>query len=78
MAWFTFTRDFDWRGPPRSARHCILCKWAVYAFKRRAEPIEIPDEAATEAEANGAGFRVEPNDEGLPPAPSSSVAEGNR
>lgn len=52
---FRFFRDFDWKGPHP---YCVLCKFAIWAFKKTDDPIEIPEAAAREAEAAGAGERV--------------------
>lgn len=52
MIWFRFTRDFDWWG---KNPHCVFCQLALWAFKRRDEAIEIPEEAAAAAIAAGAG-----------------------
>lgn len=56
MALFKFDKDFAWWGPDRK---CVLCKrLALWMFKKRDAAIEIPDEAATAAEAAGVGRRV--------------------
>lgn len=52
---FRFFRNFDWRAPHP---YCVLCKFVIWAFKKSDEPIEIPEAAALEAEAAGAGERV--------------------
>jgi hypothetical protein len=53
---FRFFRNFDWHAPHP---YCVLCKFVIWAFKKTDEPIEIPEAAALEAEAAGAGERVE-------------------
>lgn len=55
MALFKFDRDFHWWG---KNPNCAACAMALWFFARGARTIEVPDDAARDAEAAGAGKRV--------------------
>lgn len=53
-ALFQFDRDFPWWGPNTK---CLGCALVLYMFKRGA-PVEVPEQAAIDAERANAGKRV--------------------
>lgn len=60
MALFKFDKDFKWWGIAPN-RKCKICKaLSLWMFKASDRVLDIPDEAARDAEAAGAGRRVTP------------------
>jgi hypothetical protein len=58
MALFKFDQDFKWWGVAPN-RKCKICKaLSLWMFKAGSRVIEIPEEAARDAEAAGVGKRV--------------------
>jgi len=57
MKMVKFVRDFDWWGPHPN---CIVCKWALFAFKRSDVAIPISPEAAKAAIDAGAAVEAKP------------------
>jgi hypothetical protein len=58
MALFKFDKDFKWWGVHPN-RKCKICKaLSLWMFKASSRVIEIPDQAADDAEKAGVGHRV--------------------
>lgn len=55
MVLFKFNRDFPWWGPNS---RCVGCAMVLWFFTRGERPLEIPEDAARDAEAAGAGKRI--------------------